>query len=224
MIKHSWSCLVFDMSSKSNKEDNFEGRWNFLERNLQELSKLYHTVYPALVGSTSTKSAPQVIWLHFAWWLLAIVPTCSGFLFPFVCSSRWWLRKRFMHHVILRQREAPDDVLLNVFLVFCHVEKSYQKQIKDLSRSVFAYLSTLAFCCPDEHCELFVFVFSDWVLRLPPSPLEASSTGWKDCNPLDSLSISAPNWWRAVMVDGVGSGMLAEKRDKTEKFMQLDSL
>lgn len=35
-----------------------------------------------------------------------------------------------------------------------------------------------------------------------------SLTGAKDSNPLESLSISAPNWWSAVIVDGVGSGML----------------
>lgn len=30
----------------------------------------------------------------------------------------------------------------------------------------------------------------------------------KDSSPLESFSISAPNWWRAVIVEGVGSGML----------------
>lgn len=35
-----------------------------------------------------------------------------------------------------------------------------------------------------------------------------SLMGVNDSSPLESFSISAPNWWRAVIVDGVGSGML----------------
>lgn len=33
-------------------------------------------------------------------------------------------------------------------------------------------------------------------------------------NPRDSLSISAPNWCNAVMVDGVGSGILSNNTNK----------
>lgn len=36
-----------------------------------------------------------------------------------------------------------------------------------------------------------------------------SLMGVNDSSPLESFSISAPNWWRAVIVDGVGSGMLS---------------
>lgn len=39
-------------------------------------------------------------------------------------------------------------------------------------------------------------------------------------NPRDNFNISAPNWWSAVIVDGVGSGMLftMEIKTKTKEF------
>jgi hypothetical protein len=40
------------------------------------------------------------------------------------------------------------------------------------------------------------------------STFSGSFMGVNDSSPLDSFNISAPNWWRAVIVDGVGSGIL----------------
>ncbi len=52
-----------------------------------------------------------------------------------------------------------------------------------------------------------------------------SVMGVNDSSPLESFSISAPNWWRAVMVDGVGSGMLCcwpgtTKNREFDKFIE----
>lgn len=62
-----------------------------------------------------------------------------------------------------------------------------------------------------------------WKLLMPSFLFDVGSTasasvvltsfgslmGVNDSSPLESFNISAPNWWRAVIVDGVGSGMLS---------------
>ena len=65
------------------------------------------------------------------------------------------------------------------------------------------YLSTLTSWCFDGS-ESFALVLSAFLFL----PFVDSTSGANDCSPRESFSISAPNWWRAVMVDGVGSGML----------------
>lgn len=47
---------------------------------------------------------------------------------------------------------------------------------------------------------------------LPAPGAGIDETEPTDSNPRDSFNISAPNWCKAVIVDGVGSGMLEWER------------